>query len=118
MIPEIVGRLPVLSHLDPLDRKTLRDILTEPKNAIVKQYKKLFRMDNIDLTFGEGVLDFIVDKSIEYKLGARGLRAICEAIMLDAMFDAPSSGIQELTITTDYAIRKLERIDMKVLKAS
>jgi len=118
MIPEIVGRLPVLTHLDPLDRKALRDILTEPKNAIVKQYIKLFKMDDIDLTFGEGVLDFIVDKAIEFKLGARGLRSICEAIMLDAMFDAPSSDTKELTVTTDYALRKLERIDMKVLKAS
>jgi len=118
LIPEIIGRLPVLTHLNPLDREALRAILTEPKNALVKQYIKLFKMDNIDLSFGEGVLDFIVDKAIEFKLGARGLRSICEAIMLDAMFDAPSSGTKELTITTDYAIRKLERIDMKVLKAS
>jgi len=118
MIPEIVGRLPVLTHLNPLDRKALRDILSEPKNALVKQYIKLFRMDDIKLTFAEGVLDFIVDKAIEFKLGARGLRSICEIIMLDAMFDAPSSDIKEITITTDYAIRKLEKVDMKVLKAS
>ncbi len=118
LIPEIIGRLPVLTHLNPLDREALRAILTEPKNALVKQYVKLFSMDNIELTFGEGVLDFIVDKAIEFKLGARGLRSICEAIMLDAMFDTPSSDTKELTITTDYAIRKLERIDMKVLKAS
>jgi len=118
MIPEIVGRLPVLSHLNPLDRKALRDILTEPKNAIIKQYIKLFKMDNIELTFSEGVLDFIVDKAVEFKLGARGLRSICEAIMLDAMFDSPSTGAGELTITTDYASSKLERIDLQVLKAS
>ena len=118
MIPEIVGRLPVLSHLNPLDRKALRDILTEPKNAIIKQYIKLFKMDNIELTFGDGVLDFIVDKAVEFKLGARGLRSICEAIMLDAMFDSPSTGAGELTITTDYASSKLERIDLQVLKAS
>jgi ATP-dependent Clp protease ATP-binding subunit ClpX len=118
LIPEIIGRLPVVTHLDPLDRKTLRAILTEPKNALVKQYIKLFKMDDIELTFAEGVLDFIVDKAIEFKLGARGLRSICEAIMLDAMFEMPSLGEDELIITIDYASRKLERIDMKVLKAS
>ncbi len=118
LIPEIIGRLPVVSHLDPLDRKALRAILTEPKNALVKQYIKLFKMDNIDLTFADGVLDFIVDKAIEFKLGARGLRSICETIMLDAMFEMPSVDKDELTITVDYASRKLERIDMKVLKAS
>lgn len=118
MIPEIVGRLPIVTHLDPLDRKALRAILTEPKNALVKQYAKLFKMDNVDLTFADGVLDFIVDKAVEFKLGARGLRSICEAIMLDAMFETPSVGKEELVITIDYASRKLERIDMKVLKAS
>ena len=118
LIPEIIGRLPVVTHLDPLDRKALRAILTEPKNALVKQYIKLFKMDNIDLTFADGVLDFIVDKAIEFKLGARGLRSICETIMLDAMFEMPSVDKDELTITVDYASRKLERIDMKVLKAS
>ncbi len=118
LIPEIIGRLPVLTHLNPLDRIALRAILTEPKNALVKQYIKLFSMDNIDLTFEEGVLDFIVDKSIEYKLGARGLRSICETIMLDAMFEMPSTGKNELEITLDYASHKLERIDLQVLKAS
>jgi len=118
LIPEIVGRLPVLSHLNPLDRKALRDILTEPKNALVKQYIKLFKMDNIDLTFTGEVLDFIVDKAIEFKLGARGLRSICEAVMLDAMFEMPSSETGELVITRDYARLKLARIDMKILKAS
>ena len=118
MIPEIIGRLPIVTHLDPLDKKALRAILTEPKNALVKQYTKLFLMDNIELKFAEGVLDFIVDKAVEFKLGARGLRSICEAIMLDAMFEMPSIGKDELTITIDYASRKLERIDMTMLKAS
>ncbi|MBG0858165.1 MAG: ATP-dependent Clp protease ATP-binding subunit ClpX [Bacteroidales bacterium] len=118
MIPEIIGRLPVVTHLDPLDKKALRAILTEPKNALVKQYTKLFQMDNIELKFADGVLDFIVDKAVEFKLGARGLRSICEAIMLDAMFEMPSVGRDELTITIDYASRKLERIDMTMLKAS
>ena len=118
LIPEIIGRLPVLTHLNPLDREALRDILTEPKNAIVKQYIKLFRMDNIELTFAEEALEYIVDKAIEFRLGARGLRSICEAIMLDAMFEMPSVEANELTITTDYARLKLERIDFKILKAS
>jgi ATP-dependent Clp protease ATP-binding subunit ClpX len=118
LIPEIIGRLPVVTHLDPLDKKALRAILTEPKNSLVKQYIKLFKMDNIELTFADGVLDFIVDKAVEFKLGARGLRSICEAIMLDAMYEMPSVEMDELTITIDYAARKLERIDMKVLKAS
>ena len=118
LIPEIIGRLPVLSHLNPLDRDALRAILTKPKNALVKQYVKLFKMDNIELTFEEGVLDYIVDKAIEFKLGARGLRSICEAIMLDAMFEMPSIETNELEITIDYASRKLEIINLKVLKAS
>jgi len=118
LIPEIIGRLPVLTFLHPLDRQALRSILTDPKNAIVKQYIKLFRMDNIDLSFSDEVLDYIVDKATEFKLGARGLRSICEAIMLDAMFEMPSVKAKELTITTDYAKRQLEQIDLKVLKAS
>jgi ATP-dependent Clp protease ATP-binding subunit ClpX len=118
LIPEIIGRLPVLSHLNPLDRDALRAILTEPKNALIKQYIKLFHMDNIELSFADGVLDYIVDKAIEFKLGARGLRSICEAIMLDAMFEMPSVDSNELVITIDYANRKLERINLKVLKAS
>jgi ATP-dependent Clp protease ATP-binding subunit ClpX len=118
LIPEIIGRLPVLTHLDPLDREALRAILTEPKNALVKQYIKLFKMDNIELTFADGVLDYIVDKSVEFKLGARGLRSICETIMLDAMFEMPASDSNELEITIDYATRKLERINLKILKAS
>ncbi|HBE40563.1 MAG TPA: ATP-dependent Clp protease ATP-binding subunit ClpX [Bacteroidales bacterium] len=118
MIPEIVGRLPVITHLDPLDRKALRAILTEPKNSLVKQYIKLFKMDNIDLTFADGVLDFIVDKAVEYKLGARGLRSICETIMIDAMYEMPSLGKDELIITIEYASHKLAKVDMKVLKVS
>lgn len=118
LIPEIIGRLPVLTHLDPLDRKALRAILTEPKNALVKQYIKLFKMDNIKLSFSEEVLEYIVDKALEFKLGARGLRSICEAIMLDAMFEMPSDKVNELEITTEYASHKLQRINLKVLKAS
>jgi ATP-dependent Clp protease ATP-binding subunit ClpX len=118
LIPEIIGRLPVVTHLDPLDRNALRAILTDPKNALVKQYVKLFKMDNIELSFAEETLDFIVDKAVEFKLGARGLRSICEAIMLDAMFEMPSVEKDELIITVEYASHKLERIDMKVLKAS
>jgi len=118
MIPEIIGRLPVITHLNPLDRKALRAIITEPKNSLVKQYIKLFKMDNIDLTFADGVLDFIVDKAIEFKLGARGLRSICEAIMIDAMYEMPSLGKDELIITVDYASHKLTKVDMKVLKVS
>jgi ATP-dependent Clp protease ATP-binding subunit ClpX len=118
LIPEIIGRLPVLTHLNPLDRDALKAILTEPKNSLVKQYIKLFKMDNIDLTFADGVLEYIVDKAIEFKLGARGLRSICEAIMLDAMFEMPSHETNELEITIDYANHKLERINLKVLRAS
>src|SRR5512133_1031528 len=109
LIPEIIGRLPVLTHLNPLDREALRAILTEPKNALVKQYIKLFKMDNIELTFTEEVLEYIVDKAIEFKLGARGLRSICEAIMLDAMFEMPGDATHELEITSEYASHKLQR---------
>jgi ATP-dependent Clp protease ATP-binding subunit ClpX len=118
LIPEIIGRLPVLTHLSPLDPRALRAILTEPKNAITKQYVKLFAMDGIKLAFTPEVLDYIVDKAVEFKLGARGLRAICEVIMMDAMFELPSGDVKEFTVTTEYASNKLERVDMKVLKAS
>ena len=118
LIPEIIGRLPVLTHLHALDREALRAILTEPKNALVKQYIKLFRMDNINLTFSDEVLDYIVDKAVEFKLGARGLRAICETIMLDAMYEMPSVKTEELEITVDYAARKLEKVTVHILKAS
>ena len=118
LIPEIIGRLPVLTYLNPLDRKALRAILTEPKNSIIKQYIKLFKMDNIELVFTEEVLEYIVDKAIEFKLGARGLRSICEAVMIDAMFEMPSNDQNELTITSDYAKHKLEKADLQILKAS
>jgi ATP-dependent Clp protease ATP-binding subunit ClpX len=107
LIPELIGRLPVLTYLEPLDAKALRRILTEPKNAIVKQYMKLFEIDNIKISFDKAALDFIVEKAMEYKLGARGLRSICEAIMLDAMFELPSKNeAAELKITMNYAKEK------------
>ena len=109
LIPEIVGRLPILTSLRQLDRETLRNILTEPKNSVIKQYKKLMEMDNVKLTFEPAVLDFIVDKAIEYKLGARGLRSIVETIMMDKMFDIPSSGAKSCKITLEYAKRQLEK---------
>jgi len=118
LIPEIIGRLPVLTYLNPLDRDVLRMILTEPKNAITKQYIKLFKMDEIDLTFANDALEYMVDKAIEYKLGARGLRSICEAIMMDAMFELPGKNRKKLRVNADYATRKLEKINLKVLKAS
>ena len=118
MIPEIIGRLPILTHLNPLDKPTLRDILTEPKNSIIKQYIKLFGIDNIELSFDNKVLEYIVDRSIEFKLGARGLRSICEVIMMDAMFNLPSDNVSKLRITTNYARQKLEKINIKLLKAS
>ncbi|WP_299214804.1 ATP-dependent Clp protease ATP-binding subunit ClpX [uncultured Dokdonia sp.] len=117
LIPEIIGRLPVLTHMDPLDKGTLRAILTEPKNAIVKQYKKLFTMDNIDFTITDGALDYLVGKAIEYKLGARGLRSLCEAILTDAMFEMPSSSEKELIVTKEYAEGKLNKSTLKKLKA-
>lgn len=118
MIPEIIGRLPILSYLDPLDSDALRRILTEPKNAIIKQYQKLFEMDGIKLTFDESVLQYIVNKSIEFKLGARGLRAICEAIMIDAMFELPSQKVDEVKINLRYARQKIEKADMNRLRAA
>lgn len=118
MIPEIVGRLPVITYLQPLKRDALRNILTEPRNAIVKQYMKLFGMDNIELTFSEETLNYIVDKAIEFKLGARGLRSICEAIMMDPMFELPSNNERKLHIDINYAKQKLENVDLKILKAS
>jgi ATP-dependent Clp protease ATP-binding subunit ClpX len=118
LIPEIIGRLPVLTYLKPLDPKALRRILTEPRNSIVKQYIKLFEMDGIELSFNEGALQYVVDKAIEFKLGARGLRSICEAIMMDSMFDLPSTKIKTLQVTRSLAKQKLEKIDLKILKAS
>lgn len=118
LIPEIIGRLPVLVHLDPLGKETLRSILTDPKNSVLKQYKKLFQLDNIELDFEEEALQYIVEQAIEFKLGARGLRSICENIMSDAMFETPSQKIEKLTITKEYAQSKLDRAKIKRLKAS
>ncbi|HPX06814.1 MAG TPA: AAA family ATPase, partial [Tenuifilaceae bacterium] len=118
LIPEIIGRLPVITYLNPLDRDTLRSILTEPKNAIIKQYKKLFKYDGIALEFDVEALEYIVDKAVEFKLGARGLRSICEAIMMDAMFDLPSQKTESMTISLEYAQQKLEKINLKRLKAA
>lgn len=109
LIPEIIGRLPVLTYLNPLDKKALRNILTMPKNAIVKQYIKLFKMDGVDLTFSEDALDFIVDKAVEYKLGARGLRSIVESIMMDAMYEIPSSRKKKFEVTKDYAVAQFDK---------
>jgi ATP-dependent Clp protease ATP-binding subunit ClpX len=116
LIPEIIGRLPVLTHLDPLDKKALRDILTEPKNSIIKQYQKLFEMDGIQLSFDKKVFDYIVEKAIEFKLGARGLRSICEAIMVDAMFDLPSQKNKEFMVTINFAKQKMEQANVQRLK--
>ena len=119
MIPEIIGRLPVLTYLDPLDEKALRRILTEPRNAIIKQYEKLFQMDGITLSWDEKVLDYIVQKALEFKLGARGLRSICEAIMMDAMFELPSKeNPGDINIGIKYAREKLEKANLKRLKAA
>lgn len=114
LIPEIIGRLPILTHLDPLDRSALRRVLTEPKNAIVKQYQKLFKMDGVGLEFEPATLDLIVDKAIEYKLGARGLRSIVESIMIDAMYDIPSQKVEKFIVTPDYALEKLRNANFEV----
>lgn len=119
LIPELIGRLPAISYLNPLDRNALRKILTEPKNALVKQYEKLFDMEGIKIAFEEEVLDFIVDKAMEYKLGARGLRTICEAIMIDLMFELPSQkGNKTFSITADYALQKFSKSNLNKLKAA
>jgi len=119
MIPEIIGRLPVLTYLNPLSEKALRRILTEPRNAIIKQYEKLFEMDGIKLSWDEKVLDYIVQKALEFKLGARGLRSICEAIMMDAMFELPSKeNPGDINIGIKYAREKLEKANLKRLKAA
>jgi len=118
LIPEIIGRLPVLTYLNPLDKDILRRILYEPKNSIIKQYEKLFGIDGINLTFTEEVLDYIVDKAVEFKLGARGLRSICETIMMDLMFESPSKNDKELVITLEYAKAKIDKESLARLKAS
>ena len=119
LIPELIGRLPIITHLNPLDRATLRSILSEPKNSLIKQYQKLFEYEGIKLDFAPEVLDFVVDKAMEFKLGARGLRSICEAIMMDAMFEVPSGQLtKDLFITLDYAQEKFEKSDLKKLKVA
>jgi len=119
LIPELVGRLPILTYLKPLDRAALRRILTEPKNSLIKQYTKLFEIDGIALTFDDDALELIVDKAIEFKLGARGLRSICEFIMTDAMFELPSDkSVKKITITLDYAEDKLVKSNLKKLKVA
>ena len=117
IIPELIGRLPVVTHLDPLDREALRNILTEPKNSIIKQYRKLFEIDDIVLKIDDEVFEFIVDKAEEFDLGARGLRTICEAIMVDAMFELPSSNEKEFHLILDYAKEKLSRKKLRKLRA-
>lgn len=118
LIPEIIGRLPILTHLVPLDRDALRSILTEPKNSIVKQYIKMFKIDGVTLTFEEEVLDYVVDKAVEYKLGARGLRSLIEVIMMKPMFEVPSAGVKEYKVTLDYARQQVESANMSMLKES
>ena len=117
LIPEIIGRLPVMCHLNPLTKDALRDIMTIPKNALIKQYTRLFEMDDINFSITSGAIEYIVDKAYEFKLGARGLRTLCEAILNDAMFNLPSSGENELKITKLYADEKLQKIDLSYLKA-
>ena len=118
LIPEIIGRLPGLTYLKPLDREALRRILVEPKNSIVKQYVKLFEMDGIKLTFTDEALDFIVDKAVEYKLGARGLRSIVESVMMDAMFEIPSRRIKKFDVTVDYAKEQLDKAHLHKLETA
>ncbi len=118
LIPEIIGRLPVLTYLNPLDREALRKILVEPKNSIVKQYQKLFEMDGIRLKFDEEALDYIVDKAVEYKLGARGLRSIVEAVMMDAMFEIPSEKVKSFTVTLEYAKQQLDKSHLGQLETA
>lgn len=119
LIPELIGRLPVVTHLLPLDKGTLKSILTEPKNALMRQYEKLFEMENVKIKFDDEVLNFIVDKAVEFKLGARGLRSICEAIMLDLMFETPSSGKETtIRVTLKYAVDKVNKSNIAKLKAA
>ncbi|MFA6923587.1 MAG: ATP-dependent Clp protease ATP-binding subunit ClpX [Bacteroidales bacterium] len=118
LIPELVGRLPVIAYLNPLDREALRRILTEPKNAVIKQYKKLFEIDEVEVNIDDAVFDFIVDKAIEFRLGARGLRSICEAILLDAMYDMPDKDEKIFNIDIDYAQQKLIKSGIQKLKVA
>lgn len=118
LIPELLGRLPVVTHLDPLDAPTLRSILTEPKNALIKQYTRLFEMENIKLTIQDNVLNFMVEKAMEYKLGARGLRSICESILTDAMYELPSTNTKQFTLDLEYAQRKFDKSKFNLLKVA
>jgi ATP-dependent Clp protease ATP-binding subunit ClpX len=118
LIPELLGRLPVVTHLDPLDASTLRLILTEPKNALIKQYKRLFELEGIHLHIEDAVLDFMVEKAVEYKLGARGLRSICEGLLTDAMFELPSSKEKEFNLDLEYAKRKFDKSKLSLLKVA
>ncbi len=118
LIPELLGRLPVVTHLDPLDVETLRSILTEPKNSLIKQYTRLFDLEGIALKIDESVYNFMVQKALEFKLGARGLRSICEHILTDAMFELPGSGVKELHVTLDYAEKKLNKSKLSMLKVA
>ena len=116
LIPEIIGRLPVLSYMNPLDKYTLSTILTTPKNALVKQYIQLFKMDGITLSFTQGALDFIVEKALDYKLGARGLRSLCEAILNESMFELPESTVKTLKVTKSFAEQRLSKVELPALK--
>ena len=118
LIPELLGRLPVITYLNPLDTITLRNILTEPKNSLIKQYKKLFELEGISLTIDENVYDFMVEKAMEYKLGARGLRSICESILTDAMFELPSQKLKTFSLTIEYAQRKFSVSKLSMLKVA
>jgi ATP-dependent Clp protease ATP-binding subunit ClpX len=118
LIPELLGRLPVVTHLDPLDKTTLRSILTEPKNSLIRQYKKLFELEGIQLSFDNEVLDFMVDKAVEYKLGARGLRSICESILTDAMFELPSAKEDKFHLDLEYAQKKFDKSKINLLKVA
>lgn len=118
LIPELLGRLPVVTFLNPLDKSTLRNILTEPKNSLIKQYKKLFELEGIELVIENGVYDFMVEKAMEYKLGARGLRSICESILTDAMYELPSQKVKTFTLTTDYAEHKFKVSKLSMLKVA
>lgn len=118
LIPELLGRLPIVTYLNPLDTETLRAILTEPKNSIIKQYNRLFELEGIALTIDDDVYDFMVTKAMEYKLGARGLRSICESILTDAMYELPSSGEKKHHVTLEYAERQFSKSKMSLLKVA
>ena len=118
LIPELLGRLPVVTYLNPLDAATLRSILTEPKNALIKQFTRLFDIEGIELKFDTAVYDFMVEKALEYKLGARGLRSICESILTDAMYELPSQKVKTFEVTLEYAQRKFSTSKLSMLKVA